>query len=111
MKVTASDFHSLTAHSQDVPGPNKDVKKGSKMRSFAIPNQFKDSNIPSGDELRRLNILFALECTDDNVWLFVDHVRLIRFHIVSRGHVWNADDLEATSPVSIETSFKIRRCS
>ena len=75
------------------------------MRSFAIPNEFKDIDSAQYDELRRLNVFFALECTDGNVWLFVDHVRLIRFHIISRGEQWTAEDLHVTSPVRV--SFRL----
>ncbi|KAI0336961.1 hypothetical protein BDW22DRAFT_1433702 [Trametopsis cervina] len=100
MSVTAAQYLAVAARSQDVDGPSQTKSKAKKMRSFLVPDQFKDPQSHRPEETRRLNIFLAIECSDDNVWLFVDHSRLIRFHVISRGKQWTTADVEENSPVS-----------
>ncbi|KAI0086221.1 hypothetical protein BDY19DRAFT_1059081 [Irpex rosettiformis] len=99
MPVSSEDYAAFAAQSQDIPGPNKSKQKANKMRSFAIPDQYKETQSTKADDLRRLNIFLAAVCSDGTVWLFVDHLRLIRFHVISRGEPWTAKDLEVESSV------------
>ncbi|KAI0083573.1 hypothetical protein BDY19DRAFT_977432 [Irpex rosettiformis] len=99
MRVSSEDYALLANPSQDVPGPNKNKGKAQKMRSFAIPDKFKATGSSKPGELRRLNIFLAIPCSDDTVWLFVDHVRLIRFHVFSCGIPWSAKDVQPQSKV------------
>ena len=100
LPVSSQDYAAFAAPSQDIPGTNKSKQKANKMRSFAVPDQYKEDKSTNADNLRRLNIFLAVVGSDGMVWLFVDHVRLIRFHVVSRGSPWTAQDLEPQSPVS-----------
>ncbi|KAI0681756.1 hypothetical protein BC835DRAFT_1425269 [Cytidiella melzeri] len=99
MKVTANDFEKIAGRSQDIEGPNSDQDKASQMRSFAIPDGYKDPMSVNPDALSRLNIFLVLECSNGDVWLFVDHVRLIRFEVHSRHTEWEAEDLALASEV------------
>lgn len=98
MSVSTADYRAIAARSQDIPGA--DGEDPEQQRSFAIPDQYKDPQSAHPEALRHLNIFLALECSDDTVWLFVDHTRLIRFHVVSRGLPWTAADLNPDSQVT-----------
>lgn len=101
LRISATDFAEITAPKQDIPGPNSNPSKAEKMRSFELPERFKDPDSSDLNKLRRINIFMAIECDDDTVWLFLDFARLIRFHIVSRGRPWTANCLQADSLVSL----------
>ncbi|KAI0772214.1 hypothetical protein BC629DRAFT_1702289 [Irpex lacteus] len=99
MSVSTADYRAIAARSQDVPGTGGEDDDTEQPRSFAIPDQYKDPQSAHPEALRRLNIFFAFECSDDTVWLFVDHTRLIRFHVFSRGVPWTAADLNPDSQI------------
>lgn len=106
MRVSSEDYAELANPSQDVPGSNKTKSKAQKMRSFAIPERYKASKSSKPAELRRLNIFLAIPCSDGMVWLFVDHVRLIRFHVISRGVPWTSEDLQPHSEVRQDSCYR-----
>lgn len=108
LPVSSDDYAAFAAQSQDVPGPNKSKQKAKKMRSFAVPDQYKEDKSTKPAALRHLNIFLAIACSDGTAWLFVDHVRLIRFHVVSRAQPWTAKDLELESPVSTYSAIVVQ---
>lgn len=101
VKVTADQYAQMAHPSRDVPGPNKNKEAAARMRSFSVPNTFKDPNSPKPTADRHLNIMMALQCNNGDVWLFIDHTRLMRFEVHSRGTDWTAKDLFLDSDVSL----------
>jgi hypothetical protein len=91
------DYALLTAPCQHISGTNKDHSEI--MTSFQIPDKFKDPKSVNPDGLRRMNILLAMECSNGDVWLFIDHNRLIRFDIISQNEPWTSSDLAVDSKV------------
>lgn len=104
LRVTREDYAMLAAPSQDRPGRNKDGEIADQMRSFLVPDNFKEPGSKKVDRDRFINIMFALECSNGDVWLFIDHSRLMRFEVHSRGEDWTEDDVQLESEVGVSLS-------
>lgn len=108
VKVSKDQYAELTAPTQDMPGPNADPLVAEQMRSFLLPDSFKDKQSRNYDEDRCLNLFMAIRCSNDHVYLFCDHARLIRIEVYSRGEPWTANDLRLGGEVYFVTRL---RCS
>lgn len=101
LRVNREEYATLAAPTQDRPGRNKDGEIADQMRSFLVPDSFKESESKNVDKERFINIMFALECSNGDVWLFIDHSRLMRFEVHSRGTDWSDDDVRLESEVRV----------
>ncbi|KAF9069378.1 hypothetical protein BDP27DRAFT_1421012 [Rhodocollybia butyracea] len=62
-------------------GPNKDAKKGRKLRQFILPSHYVE---PDSSPLQsHTNQIFAAIVNPVYAWVFVDFVCLIRLHFTS----------------------------
>ncbi|KAF9049376.1 hypothetical protein BDZ89DRAFT_1057739 [Hymenopellis radicata] len=80
----------------DTPGPNLDRKKAQRLRSFRVPEHFRELHSNPSTKDRLLTVMAAFVGVK-HAFLIVDHSRLVRFHIQSRNEVWTAEDLSPNS--------------
>jgi hypothetical protein len=99
------EAHLLTMRSEvfweiitrDVPGPNSDLKKAKKMRTFLIPDRFIVEG-SSPKQPRTIRILAAF-VSEKQVIVLCDFCALARMHVESKNIFWTKKDLEVGSKV------------
>ncbi|KAK7006897.1 hypothetical protein R3P38DRAFT_2466005, partial [Favolaschia claudopus] len=89
--MTVTDYRSLTAPWNCVPGANEDPDKAKLMRSFNLPAKFHESGARSMEKLT-VNV-FAAIVTRNTAIVFTDFSRLLRLHVISSSTKFSAEDL------------------
>lgn len=82
----------------DCPGPNKDIEKAEKMRTFVIPDKFTVEGSFRADLSQTIRILAAF-VSKKYVVVLCDFCGLARMHVESRDVPWTKQDFEVGTQV------------
>lgn len=88
----------------DVPGPNPNVEKVEKIRTFVIPKRFIVQG--SSDRRPRTIKIFAAFISPKWVYVLSDFSGLVRMHIKSKDSPWTEEDLVPESEVSSMSCYE-----
>ncbi|KAJ7664642.1 hypothetical protein DFH06DRAFT_1128044 [Mycena polygramma] len=102
--MSLEDFRTIADPSRCIPGANADPEKASKMRSFDLPEEFRD---PGARELEDTTIVvLAAIVTPKQAIVISDFNRLTRLHVVSSSCKFSSEDLQPKSKVWKERLWK-----
>jgi hypothetical protein len=93
--IPVADFQEIT--SSCCPGPNSDKAKAARLRSFLLPEKFKEPGSQEGS--RTINIFAAIVMKEKAI-IITGFSRMVRIHVISRTQNFLDFDIAIETEVS-----------
>ncbi|KAJ6494111.1 hypothetical protein C8R47DRAFT_1318939 [Mycena vitilis] len=102
--MSLEDFRTIVDPLRCIPGANADPEKASKMRSFDLPDEFRE---PGARELEDITVVVLAAIVTPKLAIVIsDFNRLTRLHVVSSSCKFSSEDLQPKSNVWKERLWK-----